>query len=226
MKIGRNAPCPCGSGRKFKQCCIAKPEYHLGGDPLKTLIAEGYRLLDADEEARAAIVWLDAWGQLSDVVVTSAIRSASSLDQVVASRGLSAIDNWIQDLEDLLGNLSMTDDAWAERRLQYVHDVYTRLPESHPEMIFNLQRDEAEALFLVGRSDDGDRAFEAIIAANPDNEWSYIGWGDMYSPVFFRDKLPADVEKARAIYERGLTAMGPESEEEKIELARRITIMG
>lgn len=23
-KIGRNATCPCGSGRKFKKCCIAK----------------------------------------------------------------------------------------------------------------------------------------------------------------------------------------------------------
>jgi uncharacterized protein len=23
-KIGRNDPCPCGSGRKFKACCIAK----------------------------------------------------------------------------------------------------------------------------------------------------------------------------------------------------------
>ena len=22
MKIGRNAPCPCGSGKKFKHCCI------------------------------------------------------------------------------------------------------------------------------------------------------------------------------------------------------------
>jgi uncharacterized protein YecA (UPF0149 family) len=22
-KVGRNEPCPCGSGRKFKKCCIA-----------------------------------------------------------------------------------------------------------------------------------------------------------------------------------------------------------
>jgi len=22
VKIGRNAPCPCGSGKKFKKCCI------------------------------------------------------------------------------------------------------------------------------------------------------------------------------------------------------------
>ena len=23
-KIGRNDPCPCGSGKKFKKCCITK----------------------------------------------------------------------------------------------------------------------------------------------------------------------------------------------------------
>jgi uncharacterized protein YecA (UPF0149 family) len=23
-KIGRNDPCPCGSGRKYKKCCLAK----------------------------------------------------------------------------------------------------------------------------------------------------------------------------------------------------------
>ncbi len=24
-KIGRNDPCPCGSGKKYKQCCIKHP---------------------------------------------------------------------------------------------------------------------------------------------------------------------------------------------------------
>ena len=27
-KIGRNQPCPCGSGKKYKKCC-GKPEIHL-----------------------------------------------------------------------------------------------------------------------------------------------------------------------------------------------------
>ena len=22
LKIGRNAPCPCGSGKKYKKCCL------------------------------------------------------------------------------------------------------------------------------------------------------------------------------------------------------------
>lgn len=26
-KIGRNASCPCGSGRKFKKCCIGKARF-------------------------------------------------------------------------------------------------------------------------------------------------------------------------------------------------------
>ncbi|MGH9904241.1 MAG: SEC-C metal-binding domain-containing protein, partial [Pyrinomonadaceae bacterium] len=25
MKIGRNAPCPCGSGKKYKLCCLGRP---------------------------------------------------------------------------------------------------------------------------------------------------------------------------------------------------------
>lgn len=24
-KIGRNEPCPCNSGKKFKKCCLGKP---------------------------------------------------------------------------------------------------------------------------------------------------------------------------------------------------------
>jgi hypothetical protein len=30
MKVGRNAPCPCGSGRKFKRCCADKVDSSRG----------------------------------------------------------------------------------------------------------------------------------------------------------------------------------------------------
>lgn len=30
MKIGRNDPCPCGSGKKYKQCCLAKAQKPKG----------------------------------------------------------------------------------------------------------------------------------------------------------------------------------------------------
>ncbi len=36
MSISRNAPCPCGSGKKFKQCCGA-----VGAPPPPVLDADG-----------------------------------------------------------------------------------------------------------------------------------------------------------------------------------------
>ncbi|MBW2430077.1 MAG: SEC-C domain-containing protein, partial [Deltaproteobacteria bacterium] len=29
-KIGRNEPCPCGSGKKYKRCCLTKGVPALG----------------------------------------------------------------------------------------------------------------------------------------------------------------------------------------------------
>ena len=29
-KVGRNDPCPCGSGKKYKNCCLGKPKNHDG----------------------------------------------------------------------------------------------------------------------------------------------------------------------------------------------------
>ncbi|MFQ5796612.1 MAG: SEC-C metal-binding domain-containing protein, partial [Candidatus Bipolaricaulia bacterium] len=26
MEIGRNDPCPCGSGKKYKKCCLPKDQ--------------------------------------------------------------------------------------------------------------------------------------------------------------------------------------------------------
>ena len=43
-KIGRNDPCPCGSGLKYKKCCMSKDEH--SGEPVdvKRLYAERYRI--------------------------------------------------------------------------------------------------------------------------------------------------------------------------------------
>ncbi len=50
-KIGRNDPCPCGSGKKYKQCCLLKK----GGGGIKRKLAavwvnkpvkEGVNLMD------------------------------------------------------------------------------------------------------------------------------------------------------------------------------------
>src|SRR5690554_5355147 len=37
MKIGRNDPCPCGSGKKYKKCCLGKDDDIFYSNPLYLL---------------------------------------------------------------------------------------------------------------------------------------------------------------------------------------------
>ncbi len=43
MKIGRNAPCPCGSGKKYKACCLKldrENRGNLGAVPIREVAAQ------------------------------------------------------------------------------------------------------------------------------------------------------------------------------------------
>ena len=46
---GRNDPCPCGSGKKYKKCCLKKDE-----EARRVALAEAER---AAREAAAAPLW-------------------------------------------------------------------------------------------------------------------------------------------------------------------------
>ncbi len=39
-KIGRNEPCPCGSGKKYKKCCLTAPQSPEGGTFIYTDLDE------------------------------------------------------------------------------------------------------------------------------------------------------------------------------------------
>ena len=54
MAIGRNDPCPCGSGRKYKKCCAAKQEQLPGLKP--AIRMKGGVAFDPEADAFRAIV--------------------------------------------------------------------------------------------------------------------------------------------------------------------------
>jgi len=53
-KIGRNEPCPCGSGRKYKHCCL-ESHHAAGAEDLRMREAEQERLIRHIEETFALI---------------------------------------------------------------------------------------------------------------------------------------------------------------------------
>lgn len=67
FKFGRNSPCPCGSGKKFKNCCAGKVDWHQlfqsGEDPTPYLTIRGRNLMFLG--AIADVLQLDSENALS-----------------------------------------------------------------------------------------------------------------------------------------------------------------
>ncbi len=57
MKIGRNQPCPCGSGKKYKKCCLNKPV------PAETF---GYTDLDQLSNSVWEYIKAEKWDKAED----------------------------------------------------------------------------------------------------------------------------------------------------------------
>lgn len=52
MKIGRNDPCPCGSGKKYKKCCMNKPQIDFSFDQ------DSYDLYSIGKTNKGEIAWI------------------------------------------------------------------------------------------------------------------------------------------------------------------------
>lgn len=60
MKIDRNAPCPCGSGKKYKKCCLGKMTGATGSESMQDILAEVKKQMKSGkisslEEAQAVL---------------------------------------------------------------------------------------------------------------------------------------------------------------------------
>ena len=43
MRIGRNDPCPCGSGKKYKKCCLGKADDVYYSNPVSYTHLDVYK---------------------------------------------------------------------------------------------------------------------------------------------------------------------------------------
>jgi hypothetical protein len=95
-KVGRNVPCPCGSGRKYKKCCQAgfdEKDFHyrrlrrVEADLIPELLAYGLETLGPE-----AIE--DAWREFHDYAAPCAYDPESPMNSVFMPWFLF---NWIHE---------------------------------------------------------------------------------------------------------------------------------
>jgi tetratricopeptide (TPR) repeat protein len=120
-KTGRNQPCPCGSGKKFKQCCLRKEEEAEH----KAMAA----LNQARQEGRG--------GSYSDLVKTVDQLAADYEEDVALAEASNAAVKLVR-----AGKLDVAEQAARDLLVRFpeVHDGYDRLG-----MVYEARGDNKQA---------------------------------------------------------------------------------
>jgi tetratricopeptide (TPR) repeat protein len=133
-KIGRNAPCPCGSGKKYKHCCRDKDEAaeHAAFAAARAAAAAQYQQRQARlEERQARLEHEDELARASNAVID--LVHAGRLDEAEqAARELLVRFPEVHDGYDRLG---MIYEARGEHKA--AADCYRKVVEfvrAHPEL--------------------------------------------------------------------------------------------
>lgn len=183
-KVGRNEPCPCGSGKKYKRCCIDKHESNLslkrslGSQAIadeKLILGSGHYatfgyLKNARHDDTVILLenryhiskYLEKNGDLEGayLVLKENIDSAMSL----GNKGL--IKNAYQDLLHFCFNNA---DEYAEEGIEAIESL---LPLSSGEdEIGYLRCDKADLLAKMNKIDEAEKEFGAIFKEMP--EWHF-----------------------------------------------------
>jgi tetratricopeptide (TPR) repeat protein len=172
-KTGRNDPCPCGSGRKFKQCCGGSNPTVKGtrGAPpaerLQALVREARRLVQAGRHAEALVPLAQASQLLPD---SAELLNDLGTTCLLAGRVPRAIE-CLQRSAALKPTLAATHYnlglALTEaRQLDAAIDAYRRATRLAPDLVAAHAR-VADLSMRLGRQDDALAACEQAFAAAP-----------------------------------------------------------
>lgn len=203
-KIGRNEPCSCGSGKKYKKCCLNMPKSDshsvIKRDELDVLMEKGWSLLQKKETTKACDIWLKLWDNLKSRFKPE-FRDVEQAETIFS--GCELIYNWCQDLEIELGNAGIDNTVYYQKRIAYCDEFCSIFPESNESIMHNMKSAIAESHFALGDFDEGNSCFKKLIELYPNNVWGYIAWGDKYLWPMKKDYNP-DYGRAEQIYKMAL----------------------
>ncbi len=195
MKVGRNDPCPCGSGKKYKKCCLEKDEQ------------SARRVSVADDESRPDddAIADDDFGTGLDFSDAGLRKMAREQEKRMSKEQKRWKRFW-----DELG------DASPDEKIRMALSVIENEPGFDGELAFMLVDALLVPLQKAGRAKDLDEIIRRIEELQPEAYTSESGWmnyfragnamlqedGDLLTPVLAMAREPdkATDEFFRMIY--------------------------
>lgn len=169
--IGRNDPCPCGSGAKYKHCCLRKKKERRDRDSWKDTFrrlnqASLYEYRHSPEEV------VDRLGEAWALVEKRLETSDRSLADVERRLGFPPSDTLAELLTFLAVNHSQAaidGNRSQQRAIEFIDEVFDQFPELEEETANWLLRVRSEACSKAGHHDEAIENAREIIERCPDS---------------------------------------------------------
>lgn len=210
LDIGRNDLCYCGSGKKYKKCCINK----YNNDDLDKLnlidrfVCKAEWYLKRKETKKGYHLLRVAWFDVQDICKSNNIKSISEYDEKYDE--YDSLLNWIQTYDDLLAMSDEEDKLYERLELwNTIEEIFDL--DNENELYWRQRgiREKANTEFRLGNEEKATKMIEDYLKIKPNWIWGYIEMADWYDDE--RDLEHYDLEKAKAIL---LKAEGIEKIEE------------
>lgn len=201
-KIGRNEPCLCGSGIKYKKCCIDKPLVSAADGTLSIMddrtqrakenLEKGYQYFYQGDENDALQFWQLLW----DDYVKEELNDTDieAIDDKIGSSEL--ISNWFLEYPVALQNMALKDADLGKQLLEYSDVMLEKAKGSLPDLQESLGLARAVALSRLGRDQEADAEFRRLHEEFPAYCSTYVEWS-----FHLRDNSK---EQAQEVLELGL----------------------
>lgn len=129
MKIGRNDPCPCGSGKKYKKCCINK----LSEQRIEELYLKQLELAKGLKEEKNCYVILEIGEQIISNNTVCVCITGTYVNMALAKRVLYYLNHNISDLNDakIYCNKALELKQTNQAALKNMYGICLELKEYH-----------------------------------------------------------------------------------------------
>jgi len=205
-KIGRNEPCPCGSGKKYKKCCIDKPsvpskdnkidkdDYSNSADEW---IAAGY-YYETTYPYRALACWQKAWLEVKKIIPME-VQDPMSDECNHLFNSCDFFSNWLQDYQLIIEKNMKWDADMVYQGLKFCQEVVKRFPKMVPLLKMNFSETTIYLLLSLGRKAEAFSLLEKLIEENPGSAQGYAVKAELLTFSARQYNLRPDFTTARRL---------------------------
>jgi len=187
-ELGRNEPCPCGSGKKYKKCCIsightkaihAEDDRFVPRNKADEWIAAGYFYRKKSIPRNTLLCWSRAWKEALSILPP---ESKDSDDEACDALfvGCKDFSAWLQDYLLFLEEHASWGPEMLREGKAFISEVLNRFPEMEADLWADFERTRIKFLLWTGESE---KALSVLETLKAENECPVI-WLEFESALF------------------------------------------